>query len=41
MLSYLIKLINVDLKIVYNKAFNTSYKKRYSKFLESLNIFDN
>jgi len=41
MLFYLIKLINSNLKIVYNKAFNTSYKKHYSKFFESLDIFDN
>jgi len=41
MLSYLIKLMNDDLKIIYDKALNTSYKKRHSKFFESLNIFDN
>ncbi len=40
-LLYLIKLINNDLKIVYDKAFDTSYKKRYSKFFESLDVFDN
>ncbi len=41
MLSYLIKLINNNLKIIYDKALNTSYKKYYLKNFESLDIFDN